>query len=507
MDLFKQCSEEVVTLENEFPALSASLERFGITTVDLLSASKVPDGISRLARKIKRSVNEVTQFIERLYGSMSHGIEDINILESIKRPLHMSTGLESLDRKLDGGVPCGAISEVFGASGTGKSQLLLQMSIENLESCAVSKTVYISTESNIATTRLHDLAGNEKSSQLMERILSVYCSDIEQQDHIIFTQLPVLLERDVNINLVIIDSISHHLRHDDQISNSTYLESHVKGQEARLMKSPSGRGLKEIHTDQLTRFFRYSSRYKTSQLRSTYIYLLQNHLRILAKKHGVAIVIANQVSDQPTYSYESNIPDSCALDLDYQIGSFLGWDNAVLFSYQEPESHDVLLTMAPYDDNSRRKRQKPNHKNGADTENNSAIQSTLDTSASALNPKADTLISTRKQTPALGYQWIKNIQCRILLMKSYDFSPLPYQGKAEIERVARDSQSFPVDADYKHDHIHKTENSPEPNPSWICRRFFKVINNDKCSSTNAESGEKETPKIEFSLDTHGLHPA
>ena len=42
----------------------------------------------------------------------------------------ISTGLQKLDKFLSGGIPNNVIVDVFGGNGTGKTQLLLQLSIK-----------------------------------------------------------------------------------------------------------------------------------------------------------------------------------------------------------------------------------------------------------------------------------------------------------------------------------------------------------------------------------------
>ncbi len=45
----------------------------------------------------------------------------------------ISTGLQKLDKFLSGGIPDGVIVDIFGGNGTGKTQLLLQLSINSIK--------------------------------------------------------------------------------------------------------------------------------------------------------------------------------------------------------------------------------------------------------------------------------------------------------------------------------------------------------------------------------------
>ena len=498
MDILKQGILQETTLEDEFTVLVTTLERYGITTVDLLTASLLADGISRLARKIGRSLTEVSEFTNRLkLVAASSIIEDL-VFEHNAPTLHVCTGIDSLDQRLNGGAKVGDITEVFGASGTGKSQLLLQMSMNSVKLHEASKSVYISTESAIATSRLKEMAGSIAASHIMENIMSIYCSDLEHQDHILYTQLPVLLDREKNINLVVIDSISHHLRRDDHISITSYLETRIREQEAKLSKYDCGPELKRKHDYQLGRFFRFSPRYKTSLLRATYISLLHYHLLQLARKYSIAIVVANQVSDQPDFIPQMDFTtDKSCLDLDYQVGFFAGWDNNVVASYQENEEPRDLpanynVTKHGYMNSKRQK-----------------VNDGLFTSPQGQNytiTHSGRLVMTKRVVPALGYQWIKSIQVRILLIKTYK--------EAKIKTNETDSSEFSTDEtntaanDIKSarddSNFHESANTllASTNKSWLIERFAKVVSNH-CSFTTKAINERE--KIEIRLDETGLH--
>jgi len=45
----------------------------------------------------------------------------------------ISTGLQKLDTFLSGGIPNGVIIDIFGGNGTGKTQLVLQLSINSIK--------------------------------------------------------------------------------------------------------------------------------------------------------------------------------------------------------------------------------------------------------------------------------------------------------------------------------------------------------------------------------------
>ena len=500
MDILKQGILLETSLEDDFTVLVTTLERYGITTVDLLTASLLDDGISRLARKIGRSPNEVSEFTNRLKSETTRGIIETPVLEPETTTLHVSTGIESLDQRLNGGAKVGDITEIFGASGTGKSQLLLQMSINSVKLHESSKSVYISTESVIATSRLEEMAGRNAAPHIMENIMSVYCSDLEHQDHLLYTQLPALLDLETNVHLVVIDSISHHLRRDDHISITSYLETRIREQEAKLSELGYGADLKRKHDNQLGRFFRFSPRYKTSLLRATYISLLHHHLLQVAQKYSIAIVIANQVSDQPDFIPQMDFTaDKSCLDLDHQVGILAGWDNNVVLNYQVDEvpsdqTTDYSVTKHGYSSNKRQK-----------------VDGGLFSSPHVQKPittrHTEPQVRTKRQVPALGYQWIKSIQVRILLMKSYKEAKVITSEMDSSESVNR-GEIHVAGTDMKdtRDDYMFLESAKtllgSSNKSWMVERFAKIVSNDCFSTANAND---EREKIEIELDLAGLH--
>lgn len=98
----------------------------------------------------------------------------------------------------------------------------------------MSENVHISTESFLETKRLKDFLGSNKKSDL-DLISYIHCQDLESQDHILYTQLPLKLsQNNGKTKLVVIDSIAQHFRREDSIMNSTYLKQKIESQESEL---------------------------------------------------------------------------------------------------------------------------------------------------------------------------------------------------------------------------------------------------------------------------------
>ncbi|KAK2784872.1 hypothetical protein FQN52_008808 [Onygenales sp. PD_12] len=223
------------------------------------------------------------------YATQAPGLEQLSFISTLD-PV--------LDAALAGGISTGYVTELAGESGSGKTQFLLHLLLSvQLPPPYGSgkKALYFSTESDLPTGRLSQLLEKHPIlSQLpestprpsLENVLSITTIDLESQDHILNYQIPVAVSR-YNVGLVVIDSITANYRAESDTDN-------VPGLLARAWQ------LKQ----------------------------LGQFLRNLAATKNIAIVVANQVSDQfrmdealwadesepPTSSYlEEYLPDQSSM--------------------------------------------------------------------------------------------------------------------------------------------------------------------------------------------------
>ncbi|KAJ6783457.1 hypothetical protein PWT90_04362 [Aphanocladium album] len=181
----------------------------------------------------------------------------------------ISTLDDTLDAALGGGVPVGCITEFAGESGAGKTQFLLSLclAVQLPAPRGLGKqALYISTEAALATRRLSQMLAGSAALQNMDvtdrpsldNILSTVTPDLESQDHILEYQVPVLLARH-NIGLLVLDSVAANFR--AEFENQGSMGSSLAARSAQLVR-------------------------------------LGAHLRDLARRHGIAVVVANQVADR-----------------------------------------------------------------------------------------------------------------------------------------------------------------------------------------------------------------
>lgn len=78
----------------------------------------------------------------------------------------ISTGLEKLDNFLSGGIPDGLIIDIFGANGTGKTQLLLQLCINSIEKGG--NVLFLDTTGGFRPERILEI---QKQSEIQNKLL------------------------------------------------------------------------------------------------------------------------------------------------------------------------------------------------------------------------------------------------------------------------------------------------------------------------------------------------
>ncbi|KAH0601914.1 hypothetical protein MHUMG1_00793 [Metarhizium humberi] len=181
-------------------------------------------------------------------------------------PSFISTLCPQIDAALNSGIPTSSITEITGESGAGKTQFLLSLclAVQLPPPHGLRKqALYISTESSLATKRLSQILASNPLLQgvdfadrpSLDNILSTVTPDLESQDHILEYQVPVLLSRH-NIGLLVIDSVAANYRAEFERAGSSY-GSNMAARSAELVR-------------------------------------LGALLRDLARRHGIAVVVANQ---------------------------------------------------------------------------------------------------------------------------------------------------------------------------------------------------------------------
>lgn len=472
---------------------------FGLTSFELLSICRLPEeeGVARLSQRVSCPIAQARKVLHNIREQLlNHKVQARSICQYEDKIL---TGLRSLDLYFSGGIPRGAITEVFGSSGCGKSQFLLQMALQAQLKCdqngVPGRSIYISTESALETRRLSEMATSKTSlpANALGNISYIYCQDGESQDHILFTQLPSKLRAsqadNENVTIVLIDSIGHHFRlPDSYINNLAYLKSHLEQQEAELQEIPSYPLMKSKFDKTTMKYFRGHSSYRNRKMKKLYLLDLYRHLSNLALTFNVAIIVANQVSDLFEHNEHdgiSNIEGLDPMNLNMQVGTFSGWSEVIS---EHIELNDIHRKPDGMKDNMIRngettKRRKLQEKSGS-------VYLTLKTSN-----------APPKKILALGYTWAKLVSNKILLWKVYHPNCDPEHTNISSNVLhSQNSSSKTTSSD------HPEEKGLEANSSnmstringWTTSRFMKVI--EPFNANQSQVG----PGITFAICKDGL---
>ncbi|KAL6523384.1 hypothetical protein OROGR_016987 [Orobanche gracilis] len=217
----------------------------------------------------------------------------------------LTLGCPLLDRFLGGGVPCETITEIVAESGTGKTQLSLQIllaaQLPPSRGGLSASSLYLHSEFPFPFRRLHQLSIYQPHLP-QDPLDHIFVEPLHSADHLldVLPRLEFLVPK-LNIKLVVIDSIAALFRGE---YDNTPIE----------LKRRSGV------------FFKVASK-----------------LKLLARKFGLAVVLTNQVVDVMGDSNSLRIGNSVSLcSSGRRVCAALGlsWANCVnirLFMWREDE--------------------------------------------------------------------------------------------------------------------------------------------------------------------------
>jgi DNA repair protein RadA len=143
-------------------------------------------------------------------------IPALEVLEMRKQMIKCTTGSKELDRILGGGVETGAITELIGEFGSGKTQICFTLSVTaqlpTQEGGLAGRVCAIDTEGTFMPERIMQIAQEKgvNPEKVLEGILVARAYNSEHQA-ILISSLPELVEKS-NVKLVIVDSMIGHFR-------------------------------------------------------------------------------------------------------------------------------------------------------------------------------------------------------------------------------------------------------------------------------------------------------
>lgn len=291
----------------DFPAeryarLLTTVEKHQLTTTDLVTLD-----VTEIGRRTKLPLLDLRRLCNAVLGALHAdlGVSGSATGEGTSTPLRqtgddvvkqwncISTLDDGLDHALGGGIPTGHVTEITGESGVGKTQFLLTLLLAAQLPPPYGlgrPALYISTEAALSTKRLaqilkfhplfKDMDRVDKPS--LDQVISTVTPDLESQDHILNFQVPVEIERR-NIGLVIIDSVT-----------ANYRAEYERGSGGAQRSGGFNMGT-----------------------RSNELVRLGQLLHELARKHNLAVVVSNQVSDRFSDSSSAALAASKRSSLPY----------------------------------------------------------------------------------------------------------------------------------------------------------------------------------------------
>ena len=127
----------------------------------------------------------------------------------------ISTGLQKLDKFLSGGIPNGIIVDIFGANGTGKTQLLLQLAINSIKDGG--NVLYFDTTGGFRPERILEIQNQSQSQfDFLEQITISRLTNTSEQIKSIET-----IQKN-NFSLILIDNITDLFSYEYKKDESTF---------------------------------------------------------------------------------------------------------------------------------------------------------------------------------------------------------------------------------------------------------------------------------------------
>lgn len=209
--------------------------------------------IQAALRRVPVSVEEVLALnsvvLQRTTGLSRH---DVDALRSASRsgpapkPASLlsdvpalSSGCPSIDRLLCGGLPVGGVTELFGPSAVGKTQLALQLCLSvqypRQHGGLQAGAVYVSTEERFPSRRLQQLISDQsvlrpevplsliQDLSFSDRVYVEHASDLTSLLSCLSRRLPLLLSR-APVRLLVVDSVAALFR--SEFEASDWLQRH-----------------------------------------------------------------------------------------------------------------------------------------------------------------------------------------------------------------------------------------------------------------------------------------
>ncbi|KAJ3040619.1 DNA repair protein xrcc3 [Rhizophlyctis rosea] len=240
--------------ELEFPFwILNKLHKARLETVEQVVLLSASDLATKL-RVDEQSASEILLEVSAAVFQIPKTVISASILHQ-NQARRLTLGDLLLDSVLDGGILAGAITEVYGRSAAGKTQLALQLSITGQlpveEGGFGGGVAYIATEQKFPIQRYTQLLAHFQTRYpclnpevCLNNLHILHVKDLETQHHILCYQLPALIKLH-KVRTVLIDSIAANFRGEESTTTSTVNAAQIRGKDLYEII----RCLKEVGTE------------------------------------------------------------------------------------------------------------------------------------------------------------------------------------------------------------------------------------------------------------------
>ena len=153
----------------------------------------------------------------------------------------VSTGCEPLDSLLGGGIERGVISNFYGESGSGKTNVCIQIAAEVAENGG--NVAYIDTEASFSAERFMQIA----SEQELDNVFLKDATDFQEQEEAINS----LEEMKEDLELIIVDSMVSLYRLKVNGDNASEINNELSGQLSKLSGIARKQNIPVVITNQV----------------------------------------------------------------------------------------------------------------------------------------------------------------------------------------------------------------------------------------------------------------
>jgi DNA repair protein RadA len=203
----------IIELEGVSSTTIAKLKKAGLTTYESIAVtpSREIEELTGMGADTAQKVNQLAR------GKVDHGfVPATEVLEQRMHMLRCNTGSPDLNKILGGGIETGAITELIGEFGSGKTQLCFTLSVLAQQPVDQGgfggKVCVIDTEGTFLPERIKQIAEARglDYNTVLQNVLVARAYNSEHQT-ILIKNLPAVVQEH-NVKLVIVDSMIGHFR-------------------------------------------------------------------------------------------------------------------------------------------------------------------------------------------------------------------------------------------------------------------------------------------------------